>query len=292
MNLMFRAPDCLLVRVGELALKSPPVQRRMFSMLLDNMRAALKGTDFKFEIMMNRIFVYTNTSKAVKKLPKVFGMVSISPAWTCHSDLSEIKVLATDVAKSLKIGPKKSFAIRPHRVGQHPFSTRTIAEEAGAAVKRVTKAKVNLSKPDVEIFIETRSRKTYIYSEKIHCAGGMPLGSSGKAAAIIDSKEAAAAAWLMMKRGIEITIFAPSKAKHILKKIKSWHIGRKLETYDLKDMDKLEELYQKGKIQAVVTSPIVNKKIEKKIKSLSLLLLQPTAGWGTANLRKLTRLFE
>jgi len=293
MSSMFRAPDCLLIRVGELALKSDPVQQRMFSMLVDNIRAALKGQDFKFELMMNRIFIYTDTKKAIKKLQKVFGIFSISPAWVCQSNLDEIKVLAVDVAKKvLKLNPKKSFAIRPHRVGNHDFTTRTIAEEAGAAVKITTCAKVDLSKPDVEIFIETRTSRAYIYSEKIPCAGGMPLGSSGKAAAIVDSKEAAVAAWLMMKRGVEMLFFVSVKAKPFVKKLKNWHVGRSMKVYDMKYLVKLEELYEERKIQAVVASSVVNKNIKVQLSSLSILLLQPTDGWKAADLRKLTQNIE
>ncbi|MBU5557911.1 MAG: THUMP domain-containing protein [Candidatus Aenigmatarchaeota archaeon] len=279
---MLRQPDCLLVRVGELSLKSPPVQHRMFSMLLDNMRVALKDMEFRFEVMPNRIFVFTkNVRKAAKKLQKVFGIVSISPAWVCHSHLDEIKMLAADVAeKALKLRPSKSFAIRPHRVGVHPFTTRTIAEEAGAAVKRVTGAKVDLSEPDVEIFIESRSRKTYIYSEKIPCGGGLPLGVSGKAFAILDGKEAVVAAWLIMKRGVEMVVFVKPQAASLLTKLKHWHVGRKMQTYAMDDIDNLAEIAQKMKIQAVVSAAKIGKRTATKISEAKLLLLQPTTGWS------------
>lgn len=284
---MFRQPDCLLIRVGELALKSEPVQQRMFSMLLDNMRAALKGIEFRFELMPNRIFVFTpEIKKATKKLQKIFGIVSVSPAWVCHSHLDEIKVLAVDVAeKVLKLGPLKAFAIRPHRVGKHPFSKRTIAEEAGAAVKRVTGAPVNLSKPDVELFIESRSRKTYIYSEKIPCAGGLPLGSSGRAVAIIDGTESAVAAWLIMKRGVEMVMFAKKEARPLVAALRRWHVGRKLRIYKMEELGKLAEIVQKGKIQAVVGPAIVAKKISATISTANLVLLQPTAGWTAGEIR-------
>lgn len=277
----FRPPDCLLVRVGELALKSEPVQRRMFGMLLDSARAALKGIDFRFEIMPNRVFVFTpEIKKAIQRLKRVFGIVSVSPAWVCHSYLDEIKVLATDIAVNvLKLGPRKSFAIRPHRVGRHPFTKRAIAEEAGAAVRRVTEARVNLSKPDIEVFIEARSRKSYIYTEKIPAAGGLPLGASGRAAAIVDNLEAAVAAWLAMKRGVELTVFAALPAKGFVAALRRWHVGRKLRLYSIEELSKMAEIVQKNKIQAVIGPAKVKKSFEKRISATGLPLLQPTAGW-------------
>jgi len=277
----FRHPDCLLVRVGELALKSDPVQRRMFSMLLDNMRAAMKGIKFRYELMPNRMFVYTkDIKKAAKRLQRVFGIVSVSPAWMCPSDLDEIKLLAADVAeKALKLRPSKSFAIRPHRVGKHAFTTLSIAEEAGAAVKKATNAKVNLSKPDVEVCIEVRSNKTYIYAEKIPCAGGLPLGTSGRSAAVVDGKEAAVAAWLIMKRGVELTIFAEKAAKPLVAVLKRWHVGRNMHLHGTGEMDELAEIAEKRHIQTIIGTMRIKKALQKKIDAAGLLLLQPTAGW-------------
>lgn len=278
----FKQPDCLLVRVGELALKSESVQRRMFSMLLDNMRAALKGVNFKFELMPNRIFVFTlEIKKATKKLQKVFGIVSVSPAWVCHSDLDEIKVLAVDVAeKALKLNPRKSFAIRPHRVGRHPFTKRAIAEEAGAAVKRVTGARVNLSKPDVEIFIECRSRKTYIFMEKIPCAGGLPLGVSGRAIAIINGPDAAVSAWLMMKRGVELIVLANRRSRRLVTALKRWHVGRKMLARRTEGFAEFKELAEKEKIHAVITGCRMPARLKAKLAASELLVLRPTAGWS------------
>lgn len=201
-----RDPECVLVRLGEIALKSPQVQRRMFGMLLDNMNAALDGMEYSMETNPNRIFIYTKQiGEAIERAKKVFGVTSVSPAWTCFSGLNDIRMLASDIASDvLKLSEKDSFAIRAHRVGRHRFSSKEIAEEAGAAVKRVTGANVNLSKPDKEIFIEARSRKTYMFVEKAPAVGGMPVGASGGIVSLIENPFDAAAAWLMMKRGCEV----------------------------------------------------------------------------------------
>lgn len=227
-----RKPDCVLVRLGEAALKSPQVQKKFFEILMQNIKAAL-GENYKIEVNPNRIFVYGDAERIVPALKKVFGITSLSPAWTCFSGLSEIKLMAVDIAEQvLKLNPKNSFAIRARRSGRHKFSSQTIAEEVGAAIKRVTGAKVNLSKPEKEIFIECRSRKTYIFTKKIRCEGGLPLGTSGKVVIPMASENYGVAAWLMMKRGCEIIMIAnksnSKKFEKMINGIKKWHIGREM----------------------------------------------------------------
>lgn len=223
-----RKQDCVLVRVGELALKSPQVQRNFFGTLLENIRIALEGIEYKIEINPNRIFVYGDAGRIILALKKVFGITSLSPAWTCFSGLNDIKLLATDIAESLGLTAENSFAIRARRSGRHKFSSQTIAEEVGAAIKRVTNAKVDLTKPDKEIFIECRSRKTYIFTEKIKCEGGMPLGVSGRVVVLLHNAKDAVAAWLMMKRGCELVLVVGEGKYGIINVLKKWHIGKEI----------------------------------------------------------------
>ncbi len=234
-----RPPECVLVRLGEIALKSPQVQRRMFGMLLDNVRAALDGLEYELETNPNRIFIYTKQiPEAMERLKKVFGVTSVSPCWTCFSGLNDIRMLASDIASDvLKIGEKNSFAIRAHRVGRHKFSSKEIAEEAGAAVKRVTGARVDLSKPEKEIFIEARSRKTYAFVDKIPAAGGMPVGVSGGIVAVIEKPADAIAAWLMMKRGCEIVALVNDENIKLAEKLKEWDAQMAIAVYDGRIME-------------------------------------------------------
>lgn len=229
-----RSPDCVLVRLGEIALKSPQVQRRMFGILLNNMRLVLEGFEYRMETNPNRIFIYTKQIReAAERLKKIFGVTSLSPAWTCFSGLNDIRMLASDIASDvLKLTEKNSFAIRAHRVGRHKFSSKEIAEESGAAVKRVTGARVDLSNPGKQIFIETRSRKTYVFVEKIPAVGGMPLGSSGKIIAVIETPADAAAAWLTMKRGCEVIVITDDKNIGLAEKLKEWDRQTRLLIYE------------------------------------------------------------
>ncbi len=224
--------DCLLIRVsGELSLKSEQVKPRFFSKLVSNVRKALDRKNIKHKIETNpsRIFVYTEDIKnALRSAIKVFGINSISPAWTCFSDLDEMKVLVTDIAiENLKLDSSKSFALRVRKAGRHKkFSLRMIAEEVGAAVKRTTNASVNLNTPDVEIFIECRSRRTYVFVKKYKGVGGLPLGTGGRALALVYAPEDVVASWFIMRRGVELSVLTDNEEYEQI--LRSWHIGGRM----------------------------------------------------------------
>ena len=262
-----RDPDCILVRVGEQALKSEQVQKKWMAILLDNIRTELqmKKIKFSFEVNPNRVFIYSKERGKVKSvLKRVFGVTSYSECWKCHSGLDEIKLLSVDLAEHIKLTNKQSFAIRARRAGWHKFSSQTVAEEAGAAVKRVTNAKVNLRKPKKEIFIEVRSRNTYIFTKKINGLGGLPLGTGGDVGIKLRNNKDVLAAWLIMRRGC--TLIADDKKPELLKKIRKWHVGKKiiivkkLEDFEIKAMIVAGKISEKQKPNGLYE----NKKIAKK----------------------------
>ena len=99
-----REPDCVLLRMGESALKSEQVQAKWDRILQENIRAALAGASVKADLESNpnRIFIYTGQiNEAIKALGKVFGITSMSKAWMTQSRLDDIGNLAVDVAKEV-----------------------------------------------------------------------------------------------------------------------------------------------------------------------------------------------
>lgn len=289
-----RPPDCILVRLGELALKSDQVQRKWFRILLENIHAGLKQEkiEYRLEVNPNRIFVFTRQiPEAIAVLRKVFGIVSVSPVWQCHSELAEIRLLAADIAEQvLKLNDKKSFAIRARRAGHHKFSSKLIAEEAGAAVKRITNARVDLSKPENEIEIECRSRNTYIFTEKIPAVGGLPLGTGGKVLALLEKKEDAFAALMIAKRGCELVLLA--KNFEPVEIIKNFYIGKELELFATKDFSELEEILETENINSVAAGEKINKKILKVLEKKNILLLQPLEGLPEREKSEISRKFS
>ncbi|MGB9937693.1 MAG: tRNA uracil 4-sulfurtransferase ThiI [Methanobacterium sp.] len=199
--------DLIIVRYGEIGIKSPKVRRRFENKLISNIKNKL---DCRIDINQGRIFLYPkNYEDAEEALSKAIGVVSYSPAVKTETDFDIIeetlnKYVDNLVAEGI-FDENKSFAVRCRRVGTHEFSSQEMAGFCGSVIVKKIGAPVNLSKPDFEFFIEVRDDKTYIFHEKIQGIGGLPVGTQGKVIALISGGiDSPVAAFMMMKRGCEV----------------------------------------------------------------------------------------
>jgi thiamine biosynthesis protein ThiI len=193
----------VIVRYGELALKSWPVRRHFERRLVSSINLALRGLEHVVKRERGRIFVDTKSPAQVAKcLSRVPGIVSVSLATKAKADMSEICKAALRVAKKV-LAPSTSFAVRTSRVGKHTFSSRDVNVEVGSAIlSKFKDVHVDLSNPDREIFIEVREKDAYVFTEAVEGVGGLPAGTQGSVVALFSgSRNDVAVAYLMIKRG-------------------------------------------------------------------------------------------
>jgi thiamine biosynthesis protein ThiI len=201
--------DLIIVRYGEIGVKSPKVRRRFENKLISNIK---KKLDCKIEINQGRVFLYPqNYEDAATALSKVIGIVSYSPAVSTETDFDSIEETLNKYVDNLLseglFDKTKTFAVRGRRVGTHEFSSQEMAGFCGSVIIKKTGAPVNLSKPDFEFFVEVRENKTYIFHEKIQGIGGLPVGTQGKVIALVSGGiDSPVATFLMMKRGCEVIV--------------------------------------------------------------------------------------
>jgi len=208
----FPQKTIVIVRYGELSLKSKGVRDRYENILKNNIQQMLdyhKISYSKVQRDYGRIFVYSDDENAANIVSKVFGVVSVSPAYICSSDPKEIVTLCATVGAE-KIQANETFAVRARRSGNHSFTSNEIAKECGDAIwtkladAGITPA-VDLTNPDCEVFVEVRQSLSYVYFDSIKGPGGFPTGTQGKMVVLLSGGiDSPVAAWLMMKRGIEI----------------------------------------------------------------------------------------
>ena len=201
--------ELIIVRYGEIGVKSPKVRRRFENKLISNIK---KKLDCKIEINQGRIFLFPkNFEDADIALHKAIGVVSYSPAILAETDFGNIEETLNkyvdDLISEGLFDETKSFAVRCRRVGTHKFTSQEMAGFCGSVIVKKTGAPVNLSKPDFEFFVEVRENKTYIFHEKIQGIGGLPVGTQGKVIALVSGGiDSPVAAFLMMKRGCDIIV--------------------------------------------------------------------------------------
>jgi tRNA uracil 4-sulfurtransferase len=201
--------DLIIVRYGEIGVKSPKVRRRFENKLISNIKRKL---NCEITINQGRVFLYPeNFDDAYDTLHKTMGVVSFSPAVSTETDFDIIEETINKYVQNLisegSFSPENSFAIRCRRVGTHEFSSHKMAGFCGSVVVKATGAPVDLSNPDLALFVEVRDNKTYIYHEKIQGIGGLPVGTQGKVIALVSGGiDSPVAAFLMMKRGVEVIV--------------------------------------------------------------------------------------
>lgn len=195
----------VLIRpTGEIAIKSRQTRGRFQRRLVECIEDALSTVtdDFEIRSQWGRIFVEADSRAVLGVLPRVYGITS----------LSEIEATAQPRLESIvEVGERTyadrvsggTFAVRARRSGRHAFSSKDINYDLGTALNRY--AQVDLSRPDVSVGVELREEGAYFYSETIPGPGGLPLGTEGKALALISGGyDSAVAAWRMLRRGVAL----------------------------------------------------------------------------------------
>ncbi len=228
--------DIIVVRYGELSLKSTYVRKYFESILIRNIKKALQVENISHTVMMQRgrIFIMTEEIEKIKTiLPRIFGIVSFSPAVQTTASLEDISTVARQLMKNA-LTAEKSFAIRATRSGKHPFTSQDVARRIGNDIVTATQAKVDLNAPEIELFIEIREEKSFLFTEKIRGIGGLPSGTQGTIAALIENPTSLLAAWYLMRRGCNVFIVntAISNENAILAFLRHWYADAEITTMD------------------------------------------------------------
>lgn len=199
--------DLIIARYGEIGIKSPKIRSRFERKLVKNIKAT-----FECEVERNqgRIYIFPKDfEEGIEKLNRVFGVVSYSPATSTQANYESIDETLGQYTRELilegLIDENTKFAIKCRRVGTHEFTSQEMAAHCGGVVRNVVLAPVDLTNPDLTIFVEIRDDDAYIFHEKIRGPGGLPLGTQGKVVVLLSSGiDSPVAAYLMMKRGCEV----------------------------------------------------------------------------------------
>ncbi len=202
----------LLIRYAEIHLKGlnkPFFERK----LLQRINGALGGTGASSRYEQGRIYVRglkeTDEENVLKKLQKVFGIHSVSPALSVDKNMDAILNAAKAlVERALEGKEQLSFKVFARRGDKRfPLDSQEICRELGHLLleEYPEKLSVDVHAPDISVTVEVRD-SAYVYCEEIPCAGGMPTGTAGRAALLISGGiDSPVAGYLMAKRGLELS---------------------------------------------------------------------------------------
>ncbi|MFB6467679.1 tRNA uracil 4-sulfurtransferase ThiI [Cytobacillus sp. Hz8] len=201
--------DRILIRYGEISTKGR--NRHIF---VERLRKSIKLalSDFpgvKIESKRDRMYVVLNGEdfeKIIVRLKKIFGIQSFSPAVKADKDLEKMKDAALQLFKRV-YQEGDTFKITAKRADKsYPLDTGELNQAFGAHIlTHVPNLRVDVRNPDINLRIEVREEAAYLSCENIQGAGGLPVGSSGKAMLMLSGGiDSPVAGFYSMKRGMEI----------------------------------------------------------------------------------------
>ncbi|HLD00639.1 MAG TPA: THUMP domain-containing protein [Candidatus Nanoarchaeia archaeon] len=195
--------DCIILRYAEIGLKSKRTKGFFEKKYLQAIKEALNRKKIEFSEIKNyggRFVVLTPNEDAVYVLRNVPGIESLSPAisgkFQDQEDLiTKIKPLAEPLVKG------KTFGVRVKKIGNHPFTSLEISAKIADLIYGGS-AGVNLTSPEVAIYIELRDKDFFVYTQTLKGIGGLSSASTGKVLVLFSGGiDSPVAAHSMLKRG-------------------------------------------------------------------------------------------
>jgi tRNA uracil 4-sulfurtransferase len=200
------APVCVLAKVGEASLKGRN-RRQFLEALRRNMRAALQGVDARIEgggsVIRVGVFDEEVAGEVGSRLERVFGLANASVCLAAEREPEAIAAVAMLAFERLR---PDSFAVRVRRRDKSfRLTSQELEREVGAVLQRRTGLPVDLTRPGLKLRVEVDRRHAYVHVRELEGAGGLPVGTSGRALSLLSGGiDSPIASLLAMKRGLAV----------------------------------------------------------------------------------------
>ena len=181
--------------------------------LMHQIREHLKKVDGAFAVQKEQGRIYVNAKsdydydEVVEALGKVFGVTGICPMLQidkCEYDELREKVL--EFVQKEHPEQKFTFKVRAKRADKHyPVNSDVINADVGYDILNAyPESSVDVHHPDFIVYIEIRQRIN-VFTKVIPGAGGMPIGTNGKAMLLLSGGiDSPVAGYMIAKRGVMI----------------------------------------------------------------------------------------
>ncbi len=203
--------EIILIKNGELVLKG--LNRNNFEdILIKNIKNRLQRFgDFKIKKAQSTIYIEPidenfDFDGALAQVGKIFGIAAFSRACVCEKDMPDILEKSIPYLKD-SLSTAKTFKVEAKRADKRfPLKSPDICRDIGAHIlENFPHLMVDVHNPDVTVYIEIRDFGAYIRAGQFRGAGGLPVGTAGRAAILISGGiDSPVAAWMMAKRGLEL----------------------------------------------------------------------------------------
>lgn len=203
--------EIILGKMGEMVLKG--LNRRFFEdRMLKSLRhrLALHGS-FRVYAAQSTVYIEpqdeaADMSAAFDKARRVFGLTAVCRAYACEKEMGAILAAASEHLET-ELLRARTFKVEAKRADKKfPLKSPEIARDVGEVLlNRFPHLKVDVIRPEVTVYVEVRDFAAYVHTNPVPGAGGLPVGTAGKAALMLSGGiDSPVAAQRMARRGLEL----------------------------------------------------------------------------------------
>ncbi len=226
----------LMIKYGELTTKKENINF-FISTLKENIKSILEGMGANITYDKGRMFITSEKEEyeeIEEKLLHIFGIHEITIGYELEN--CDIELIKTTLANLLQGKDFKTFKVETKRSDKsYPYTSPEISKLLGGVVlKNKKEISVDVHHPDVTIYVEIRTKHSYIYFDRIKGLGGYPVGSLGKGLLMLSGGiDSPVAGYLALKRGVRIEAIYFDSPPHTSEaaKNKVIELAKKLSAY-------------------------------------------------------------
>ncbi len=203
--------EMILLKLGELVLKG--ANRYTFEDKLKSNLARRLKSHGKFRVYSRQSTTYIeplsdecDMDAAYDVAKKVFGAVGVSRAKACaKTKEAMLETVRTYLAGNL-VG-EKTFKVESKRADKSfPMTSIQLSQWVGGELDELyPNLHVDVHNPALTIHLEVRDYAAFVHADPEPGAGGLPVGTSGRAMSLLSGGiDSPVASWMMAKRGIAL----------------------------------------------------------------------------------------
>ena len=204
--------EIILAKYGEMALKG--LNKNTFEdVLKKNVRRRLKSLgDFEYKSAQCTLYIMPKDEaidlyEVMVKLSKIFGIVKLSRALCVKKEWNDITENALTYLGDA-LSSAKTFKVAAKRADKkfHMGSPEICCELGGVILDNFPHLTVDVHQPQVTVTVEIREENAFIHADAVDGAGGMPVGTSGKAMLLLSGGiDSPVAGYMIAKRGVVVS---------------------------------------------------------------------------------------
>ena len=203
--------DILLLKPGELVLKG---QNRHFfeDRLRSNVARRLKSLG-RFQITSVQSTVYVepledgiDLEEAFRRCSQVFGVISLCRAAACEKDKDAILQTALRYLEP-ELRKARSFKVESKRSDKRfPMTSIQLSQYVGGGIgEAFPDLPADMHDPDLVVHVEVRETAAYVHAGGVPGAGGLPVGTCGRAVSLLSGGiDSPVSTYMIAKRGVQI----------------------------------------------------------------------------------------